>query len=464
MSLVSGIVSINAITEEEANISIRENITSGIYTSGNLQFSLDESKLPLNIAYRYAKSSENLVSFDVGNTYIEGNYTNRIAFLTFNIEMNFDTTYTIADTMSTFIEENKQINYMSIFSYEEYWTGVNHNFQDDLYYLTYKNYNLAVKQTLGFNGRLPIAISFNTNDFEPTETELDNGDKFLTTGIEAFIDTFHIDSTEMGIIGQYNTIYQMNPIGNLPSNIVSDVNQNDYKTQQDAPLDFQIVSTKISDAGLLAGDTIYYATTNGATGHQAKIIGENGEIDGVNGIYGYDLQLEPQVQIKQQRFSYKEMSNPSSTSGKYIYVDRTHSEESDEHPPASLITKQIERTIGAEVYNVHIKQIGKVVVKLVMSTQFIPKIQLIPDSDSNLEETVPAYYGDMYWDDSLNQWVVDYMLNTQSWWDKVSDAIGNFSIFGISIKGLLYGGIALVVIIFIAPTLIRVFASNLRKK
>ena len=128
------------ISEEEATDNIREVITSGVYTAGNLDVNFNVDNLDENTILERSTKVANLIQFETGNSVQTSNITiDRVAFLTFRVEGNVGTTYNIDSAYSTLSSSMKSVEYMKIAAYDENIFGANINCEDTHYYLRYND-------------------------------------------------------------------------------------------------------------------------------------------------------------------------------------------------------------------------------------------------------------------------------------------------------------------------------------
>lgn len=459
--LISSVSITNAqISESEANDSIRGILTSGIYTSGNLNVNFDTSNLNSRIKFEYGKEVKNLIEFKTGNSIFnpDTNLVDRVAFLTYNVEVNFATLYTVETVCSAITERSRSKNYMNIYSFDEDIFGSNVDIEEDEFDINYKDISCSILTNLGYNGKIPIDISFDTSDFVPSNTLLEDGSTFETLGLYADIDSVSVYDTELSFLDSGGNIYQTTPSDLMSSNKVSDMNSVSYKNEEDAPYDFKAMSEKIEDAGLTGTTSTSYKTTLGDTGHRAIIYCQNGELDLISNKYQLDIQLEPQVQVKQEQLQYKQMNSATTdfhSAGRWIYIDRDDELESIEsrHATAYLSNEYITRTIGVEVYNVNIHADLKVVVKMLASTNFTQYIDETTVSDSNIEEQINSVQGDMYWDNALSQDVGSFIFDTSTFWDKIERALG------FDLSSILWIGAGIIFLIFVLPAIAPIITA-----
>ncbi len=449
--LLTQISNVNSqISEEDANVNIRESITSGIYTAGNLNVNFDSAGLDANTLLERSTKVSNLVEFRTGNSVIIDNQTvDRVAFLTFEVEGNIGTTYNINSIFSKFSESNEGARYMKIYAYDENFWHTNINIEETLYTLYYHNYDLTVKSQLGFDGTIPIDINFDVSDYIPVDTVMTDGDIFKTTGMLASIDSVSVFDSQLSFLDSTNTMYQMIPMETMPSNKASDLDSNDYNTEDDVPEAFRRASYNVENAGLIPySESTSYKTTSGVSGRSAQLYCQNGDLTNIGEKYQLRIKAIPQVQIKQQTFAYNKII---SAANDWIYIKRNVGEETGEFPDASLQRRTITRVIGSEVYNVNVHFTMKVVVKLIVSTEFIPKIQLSDVSDSEIQDEIEYESGDEYWDNSLNQEVGDFLFDTSNPFQDFLNQIGSFEVFGIPVQTLLFIGLGVAAIVLIGP-------------
>ncbi len=453
ISIYSG-YAIAQTVEEIHTENIRQSLNSGIYTSGNLDVNIDRTGIPSNVKVEVGKEIGNLIEFETGNMYYdESNVFNRIAFLTFEADINIGTTYGINDVCYQYETYNSQdydesIRYMKVMTYEEDFFGTNENYNKYSYYIHYNNIFAKVSSDLGIDKNIYCNIDFNTDDFVASDTVLDDGSVIRNLDMISSIDSVSVKDVEYAYLDSANNIYQITNLNILPQNMVSDLHEDDYKTEEDAPYGFRAASIKIQDAGLTGVETTQYLTTSGQTGHQAKFYCQQGDISGIDNKYKIDVQLEPQVQLLQQTLWYNKI-----ISGYYDYITLEDAkEESTEFATAQLSKgNTFDRIIGIEVYNVNIHFTMRIVVKLIISTEYTKTVQGIDVSDSEIEDTIKYQEGDMYWDATLSQEVGSYLFDTSTWWDRFTESLG---LDGLNLGNILMWGIIIIALIFIVPIIL----------
>ena len=438
-----------ALTDDEANENIREVITSGIYTAGNLNVDFKVDNLDSNILLERSTRVANLIEFRTGDSVITSNSTvDRVAFLTFQVEGNVGTTYNIDSAYSTLDSSRKEVEYMKIAGYDENWLHQNIDIVDTRYNLKYNDYDIVVKSVLGFDGTIPIDINFDVSDYIPTDTIMNDGDIFRTTGMLAVIDSVSVSDTILSFKDSSSAVYQMSPLSTMPSNVASDLDSDDYKSEEEAPEEYRRVSFIVENAGLISGsESTSYKSTYGDTGRSAQLYCQNGDLSSVGGLYQLRLKAVPQVQTLQQTFQYKKVV---SARDDWISIEEDKGE-TGEYPYASLRTETITRVLGAEVYNVNVHFTMNVVVKLLVSTEFIPLIQIVNASDSIIHDEIEYESGDEYWDNSLEQEVGDFLFATTDPITKFFDRLGNIKIFGVGLNTIFFLVIGIAVFILIMP-------------
>jgi len=446
-----------ALTDDEANDNIREVITSGVYSAGNLDVDFKVDNLDSNTLLERSTSVANLIEFKTGDSVITSNSTvDRVAFLTFQVDGNIGTTYNIDSAYSTLESSTKEIEYMKIAFYDENILGMNIDCLDTRYHMRYNDYDIVVKSVLGFDGTIPIDINFDVSDYVPTDTVMNDGDIFKTTGMLAMIDSVSVSDTILSFKDSSSAVYQMSPLETMPSNLASDLDSDDYKSEEEAPESYRRVSYNIENAGLIPySESTSYKSTYGDTGRSAQLYCQNGDLSSIGGLYQLRVKAIPQVQTLQQTFNYNKIT---SARDDWISIEEDKGE-TGEYPYASLNVETITRVLGAEVYNVNVHFTMNVIVKLLVSTEFIPLIQITNASDSVIPDEIEYESGDEYWDNALEQEVGDFLFATTDPITKFFDSLGNIKIFGVGLNTIFFLVLGIAVFILVMPYLLPVIST-----
>jgi len=429
-----------AITDDEANESIRDTLTTGVYTSNNLNVGFGSIGDQWTVTEKGIQIG-NLVEFDVGsNNVINGTAVDRVAFMTFRVSGNAATKYNWENAMNSYSESNKEIRYMKIAAYDENWLGDNSNPESLFYDIEYHDYDFSVKSELGYDGSLPITVDFDTSDFDSDlETTMSDGTIFATTGILSSIESVNVVDRTFSYVDSGENIYQLSDPSQLSVNKVSDLASDDYSEDEEAPYAYRSLSYKVEGAGLTGISSTKFLTTSGATGHRSEMYCQGGQLSKVGDSYRMGLQLEPEVKVKQESIQYKKITSARSD---YISLDREIGEDTGEYAAASLSTLLFTRELGVELYNVNVHFELDIVVKLILSTEI--KIQTTDITDSNVGDTINYEQGDMFWDNALDQETGEFLLDSSP--AGLFEIIGQWfeDLFGFDLSWLLYVGVILV--------------------